>query len=47
MKGKDFFFCKKRSKKTFALVSRALETGEQKFFAELFFKKATAFLESF
>jgi len=29
------------------LGARALETGEQKFFAELFYKKATAFFSLF
>jgi len=38
------FFEKKRGKKLLLWGSWALETGERKFFAELFFKKATACL---
>jgi hypothetical protein len=43
---KRFFFCKKRTKKTFVLGVRVLKPARapaQKFFAELFFKKATAY----
>jgi hypothetical protein len=45
---KCFFFCKKRSKKTLFTLGRGGSIGiapvESKFFAELFFKKATACL---
>jgi hypothetical protein len=46
VEGKQFFF-EKKNQKTFVLRTRAFETArtkEQKFFAELFYKKATSSL---
>jgi len=48
--GRKQFFFEKKNQKTFVLGAWVLERTkpqEQKFFAELFFKKATSFLDSF